>query len=89
LRVDAVEDVADDPILPTGIHSLQYDQQLLLAFCIEQLLQFLQPRSELLQLLLAFGLIAIETAGVTSITCIQVHAGPWLDAVDLHIPSCP
>ena len=51
LRVDALEDAADDAVLAAGVHALQHDQQFVLALGKEQLLQRFELGIELGDLL--------------------------------------
>ena len=89
LRVDAVEDGADDAVLAAGVHALQDDQQPAFVLGEHALLQHLQLQVELLSDCQRIFFITLELACAGRIQLVQVDLFIGFDSVAVQrFTSC-
>ena len=85
LRVDPVEDAADDTVLPGGVEPLEDEDDTPPVLGEEEVLQFVDPLAELRQILLGLVLLETEHVGRVALCESGLVAGLHLDVIE-HRP---
>jgi hypothetical protein len=84
LWVHAPEDMADDAVLPPGVHGLEHHQDAVAPLGVEEFLERAEAPGELFQILIAQRLLPIEGEALPRIDVRKANRRSGFYAVALH-----